>query len=119
MELDVLTDIDMLLIVEKGIRRGICHAIYQHAKVNNKYMKNYDKSKETSYLKYWDGNNLNDLAMLQKPPVSNFEWIEDTSQFNEGFIKNYKEESDRGYLLEVDVQYPGNLQNLHNDIKSS
>ena len=56
----------MLLMVEKGIRGGICHAIHQYAKANNKYMKDYDKNKELSYLKYWDVNNLYDLAMLKK-----------------------------------------------------
>ena len=72
----------MLLMVEKGIRGGICHAIHQYAKANNKYMKDYDKNKELSYLKYWDVNNLYDLAMLKKKlPVNNFEWIENTSQF--------------------------------------
>ena len=53
----MLTNIDMLLMVEKGIKREICQAVYQYAKANNKYMKDYDKSKE-SYLKYWDVNNL-------------------------------------------------------------
>ena len=57
-KLDLLTDIDMLLVVEKGIRRGICNAIYQYAKANSKYMKGYDKNKESSYLNYWDVNNL-------------------------------------------------------------
>ena len=54
--------------------------------------------------------------MSQKLPVNNFEWIEDTSQFNEGFIKNYNEESDEGYFVEVDVQYPEKLHELHNDL---
>ena len=51
-KLDLLTDIDMLLIVEKGIRGGICQSIYQYAKANNKYMKYCDKNKESSYLQY-------------------------------------------------------------------
>ena len=59
----------MLLMVEKGIRGGTCHAIHRYAKANNKYMKDYDKNKESSYLKYW--------AMSQKLPVNKFEWIED------------------------------------------
>ena len=86
-KLDLLNDINMLLMVEKGIRGGICHAIHQHAEANNKYMKNYDKNKESPYLKYWDVNNLYGWVMSQKLPVNNFEGIEDTSQFNEGFIK--------------------------------
>ena len=52
--------------------------------------------------------------MLQKHPVNYFEWIEDTSQLNEDFIKNYYEESDEGYFIEVDVQYQKKLQNFHN-----
>ena len=56
-KLDLVTDIDMLLTVEKGIRGGICHFIYRSAKANNKYMKDYDKNKELSYLQYWDVNN--------------------------------------------------------------
>ena len=79
-------------------------------------MKDYDKNKESSYLKYWDVNNLYGWAMSQKLPVNNFEWIKDTSQFNEDFIKNYNEESDEGYFLEVDVQYPEKLHELHNDL---
>ena len=54
--------------------------------------------------------------MLQNLPVNNFEWIEDTSQFNEDFIKNYHEESDKGHFLEVDVQYLEKLHDLHNDL---
>ena len=85
-KLELLTDIDMLLMVKKEIRRGICHTIHRYAKANNNYMKDYDKNKESSYLKYWDVNSLYDWPMSQKLPVNKFEWIEDTSQFNEDFI---------------------------------
>ena len=57
-KLDLLTGIDMLLMVEKGIRAGICHGIHWYTQVNNQYMTNYDKDKESAYLKYWDVNNL-------------------------------------------------------------
>ena len=69
----------MLLMVEKGIRGGICHSIYRYAKANNKYMKDYDKNKESSYIQYWDANNLYGWEMSQKLAVNNFEWIKDTS----------------------------------------
>ena len=84
----------MLLTVEKKIRGGICHAIHQYTKANSKYMKNYYK--ESSYLKYWDINNLYGWTVLQKLPANKFEWIEDNSQFNEDFVKNYNEDSDEG-----------------------
>ena len=109
-KLHLLTDINMLLILKKGIRGGICHAIYQYAKANNKYMKDYDKNKESSYLQYWDLNNLYGWAMLQKFPINNFEWIKNTSQINEHCIKNYNKESDERYFFEVDVQYLEKLQ---------
>ena len=68
-KLELLTDVDMLLMVEKGIRGGICHAIYRYAKANNKYMKNYNKE---SFLQYLDVNNLYGWAMSQKLPVGDF-----------------------------------------------
>ena len=89
----------MLLMVEKIMRGGICHSIYRYANANNKYMKDYDKNKESPYIQYWDVKNLYGWAMSQKLPVNNFEWIKDTSQFNEDFIKNYNEESYEGYFL--------------------
>ena len=70
--LELLTDYDMLLMVEEGIRGGICHSTHRHAKANNKYMKNYDESKESSYIQYLDANNLYGWAMSQKLPVNNF-----------------------------------------------
>ena len=72
----------MLLMAENCIRGGICHSIYRYAKANNKYMKYYDKNKEWSYLQYWDINRSFGWAILQKPPINNFEWIKEISQFN-------------------------------------
>ena len=105
-KLELWTHINMLLMVEKGITGGIYHAIQWYAKAINKYMKDYDENKEASYLKHWDVNNLYRSAISQKPAANNFVWIEDTSQFNEDFIKSYNEEINEGYFLEVDVQYP-------------
>ena len=106
----------MLLILEKRIRGGTCHSTFQYTKATNKYMKDYDKNKESSYIQYWDVNNLYGLAMSQKLPVNNFEWIKDTFQFNGDFKKNYNEESNEGYFLEVDVQYLEKLHELDKDL---
>ena len=79
-------------------------------------MNNYDKSFESSYPMYLDANNLYELAMSQKLPVDGFKWVKDLSQFNEDFIKNYDENSNKGYLLEVDVEYLKKLFNLCKDL---
>ena len=65
----------MLLMMEEGIRGGIYHSIYQYAKANDKYMKDFDKNKESSFLQYWDVNNLYGWEMSQKLPVNTFECI--------------------------------------------
>ena len=85
-KLDLLIDIAMLLMVEKGMRGGIYHSIYRYPKAKNKYLKDYDKHKESSNLQYWDVNNVYGWAMSQKLPVNNYEWIKDTFQINEDFI---------------------------------
>ena len=106
----------MLLMVEEGIRGGICHSIHRHAKANNKYMKNYDENKESSYIQYLDVNNLYEWAMSQKLPANGFKWINDVSEINEEFIKNYDENNDKEYILEVDVKYPRTLPDLHSGL---
>ena len=106
----------MLLMVEEGIRGGICHSIHRYAKANNKYMENYNENKESSYIQYLDANNLYGWTKSQKLPKNNFKWVEDTSRINEEFIKNYNENSKKGYILEVDVKYPNKLQDLHSDL---
>ena len=106
----------MLLMVEKGIRGGICHATRRRAKGNNKYMNNFDKSIESSYIEYLDASNFYGWAMSQKLPVNGFKWVEKLSKFNERFIKSYNENSDIGYFLEVDVEYPKKLFNLQKDL---
>ena len=114
-KLELLTDYDMLLMVEEGIRGGICHMIHRHAaRANNKYMKNYDKNKESSYIQYLDTNNLCGWAMSQKVALNGFKWV--NNEINEEFIKNYVENSDKGYILEVDVKYPRKLHNLLSDL---
>ena len=100
-KLELLTDYDMLWMVEEGIRGGICHSIHRHAKANNKYMENYDENKESSYIQYLGAYNLYGWAMSQKLPKSNFKWVEDTSRINKEFLKNYNENSNKGFLKQM------------------
>ena len=94
-ELELLTDYDMLLMVEEGIRGGICHSIHRYAKANNKYMKNYNNNEDSSYIQYLDANNLYGWAMSKKLLVNGFKWLDNEPSakhvINEEFIKNYNE----------------------------
>ena len=114
-ELELLTDYDMLLMVEEGIRGGICHGVQRYAHANNKYMNDYDKKKKSSYIQYLDANNLYGKAMTEKLPVKAFRWMEDVSKIDEDFVKVYNKNDNKGYVLDVDVDYPSKLQNLHSD----
>ena len=95
----------MLLLFEKGIRGGMCKVIHKYAKANNKHMKNYDATKESTFLMYVDANNLHGWAMSKKLPIDNFKWEVDLLIFTEDFIKNYAE-----------IAYPKNLHKLHADL---
>ena len=115
-ELELLTDYDMLLMIEEGIRGSICHAVHRYAKANNIYMKEYDQIKESSYIQYLDANNLYGAAMSEKLPMNGFKWVSDILVIDEKFVKSYNKNSNKGYILEVDVDYPTKLHKLHSDM---
>ena len=114
-ELELLTDNDILLMFEEGIRGGMCQATYWHAKANN-----YDENKESSYLVYLDANNLYGYAMSKKLPVGNFKWLDkdDISKFNDELIKKYNENSDRNQYQSLGI--PNDLKSflVYNDLKT-
>ena len=115
-ELELLEDNDMLLMFKQGIRGEITQAVHRYAAANNPYMEEYDSKKETNYLQYLDANNLYGWAMSQPLPTSGFRWI-NCNGFDPEVIVNHLSKNDKyGYLLEVDVEYPKELHDLHNDI---
>ena len=108
-ELEPLTYPNKLLMFERGIRGGIAQAVHRYAKASNKYMG--DNPRESSYLQHLNVNNLYDWPMSQLLPTRRFEWV-DQSQFTPDNISLYAKE---GYLLEVNIRYPTELHDLHND----
>ena len=111
-KIELFTDTDMVLMTEKGIRGRLTQVIRKYAVANNKYLRSYDKTKDTTYLKYLDANNLYGYAMDKKLPLYGYEW-DDKSIFTEDFIKIMMM---KGYLLEVDVGYPKELHIAHQDL---
>jgi hypothetical protein len=101
---------DMMLLAERGIRGGISMISHRYAKANNKYCSEYDESKPDEYIMYLDANNLYGKAMSEPLPVGNYKW-EDITNFN----VNQSVAGDRGYVLEVDLEYPEHLHDLHSD----
>ena len=115
-KLELLTDENMLLMVEEGIRGGISQAIHHYESANNKYMKNYNKNVISSYLQYLDANNLYGWAMSKKLPVREFTWAKKPSIYTEEAIKMYDENNDYGAILEVDIEYPTMARIKHKDL---
>ena len=110
-ELELIHDIDMYLMIEKGLRGGMSVISHRHAVANNKYMKDYDQDKESSYISYLDANSLYSWAMTQNLPYGGFKWIE-SSEF---IIDNVRVDSEVGHILEVDLEYPRGVHNEHNE----
>jgi hypothetical protein len=112
-ELDLLTDIEMVHFLRKGIRGGITQCTEKISDANNKYMKNYDSNAETKFNIYLDANNLYGHAMSDYLPYGGFRWLENPLSFD---VASISDSSDLGYILEVDIQYPRELHDLHNDL---
>ena len=98
--------------MEKKIRGGLCHCINRYAINDNKYIKDYDKIKEFSYLKYWDVNSLYGWAISQKLSGNRDKWVKNGSEFSEDFIKSCNEKVMKDTFFEVVIQYPENYMNL-------
>lgn len=111
-EIELMTD--MLLLIEKGVRGGVSQCSKRYSKANNKYMVDFDKDLESKYLMYLDANNLYGYSMLQQLPLNSFSWVA-ADAFDVVKIMNFTHDSPVGYILEVDLEYPQQLHDLHSD----
>ena len=113
-QLELLTDIDMYLMVEQGIRGGISMISNKYSKANNKYQDDYDPSKPSKYIGYLDANNLYGWSMSQFIPWGGFKWLTD-EQISQFCLNDISDDSELGYILEIDLEYPTTLHDEHSD----
>lgn len=111
-QLELITDLEIYQMIEKGVRGGLAQCTLRHAQANNKYLPNYDQSKPSSFLIYLDCNNLYGFVMMKKLPISDFKFMS-LEQINCLNIENVSDDSDYGYILEVDLEYPNHLHDAH------
>ena len=104
----------MFQFIEKGMRGVVSYIANCYGKANNKYMKEYDEKAPSKYIMYLDANNVYGWAMSQYLPTSGFRWLTE-KEINKTDLAKYKEDSKRGVILEVDLEYSQELHNLHND----
>ena len=113
-KLELMTDIDMFQFIEKGMRGGVSYIANRYGNANNKYMKEYDEKAPSKYIMYLDANNLYGWAMSQYLPTGNFKWMTD-KEIGKTNLGMYELDSKEGLILEVDLEYPKELHDLHND----
>ena len=113
-KLELMTDIDMFQFIEKGMRGGISYIANRYSKANNRYTKNYDEKAPSKYIMYLDANNLYGWAMSQYLSTGGLRWLKQT-EIDKLDLNKYKDNSKRGIILEVDLEYPKELHDLHND----
>ena len=111
-ELEKISDIDKYLFIEEGLRGGISYIAKKYAKANNKYLNGYDPKKSSTFISYLDMNNLYGWPMSEYLPCGRFKWLKNIDKCD---IMSISDKSPIGYVLEVDLEYPEELHELHND----
>ena len=110
---ELMTDIDMFQFIEKGMRGGPSCIANRYARANNKYMKSHNAQEPSKYVMYLDANNLYGCAMSQYLPIGGFKWFSE-NEINNTDLGKYTEESKKGLILEVGLEYPQELHYSHN-----
>lgn len=111
-KLELISDVDMQLFIEKDTRGGISYIAHRYAKAKNKYMRDCNTETKTSYITHLDVNNLYGWAMIQALPTGAFKWLKQATIRD---LANLTEDSERGVILEVDLEYSEELHDLHNE----
>ena len=113
-ELELMTDIDMFQFIEKGMHGGVSYIANRYGKANNKYMIEYNENAPSRFIMYLDCNNLYGHSMSQSLPYSGFSWMID-KEISKIDLEKYKADGKKGLILEVDLEYPQELHDLHNN----